>query len=126
MSFRDMDMESEDPRQRWWLSGDDICSYDSLGNVTHLSQRELQQQALAIIRQRPNGIRFMELANEVRLLHPETPSTSIPGALNPIGRTLFAEQVTKPERGLFLATEIATAQAPDLAVREEDFYRPIA
>src|ERR1043165_119166 len=89
MRSRRASFDSEN-HNHWWLDGDHICFYDTLGGVTRLSQRQIQDEAAEIIRQRPDGIRFMELAREIQRLHPETPPTSIPGALNKVGRTVHA------------------------------------
>ncbi|RJS13440.1 hypothetical protein DRW03_36060 [Corallococcus sp. H22C18031201] len=126
MTRRTQFLESDDVTQHWWECGGDICFYDSVGEVSRLSQREIQEQAVEMIRQQPNGIRFMDLARAIHNRHPQTPFTSIPGALNPIGRAVFADLVSKPERGLFAPAGMEEVEGAEPTVREEEYYLPLA
>lgn len=120
---QDIEPELQD---EWWMELGEICSYDARGNVSRLSQRAIQQEAVEIIAGREHGIRFMELVREIHDRHPDTPFGSIPGALNPLGRTVLTDKVAKPERGLFMPAGDDLREGPVPPFREREIYRPLA
>jgi hypothetical protein len=99
-------------RDDWWIAGGKIHYFDRNGAEAQVSEQQIHEEALAAIRQRPSGIRILELARALRRSHPEMPLGSIAAALSSLGHPEFAEHVARPERGLLAP---AGADCPGLS-----------
>jgi hypothetical protein len=95
--------------------------------MAKLSGREIQTEAVKIIRAHPGGIRFTELVNQVVQSHPETPRNTVMGSVWNLD-ALRPDEVRKPSRGLYQPTqatgEVEEPRAPK--VQESEFYDSFA
>ena len=91
--------------------------------MAKLSVKEIQAEAIKIIRAHPDGIRYTPLVAEILSANPETPETTIASTISGL-KALLPNDVHKPSRGLYQpvqATSPPTPAAP-AKLREEDFY----
>jgi hypothetical protein len=72
--------------------------------MAKLSVRQIQELAVRVIRQHPDGIRYSEPDRTILMQSPETPKNTIHGATWNLAVVNPAE-VTKPARGLFKPRE---------------------
>jgi hypothetical protein len=104
--------------------------------MAKLNIKEIQQLAKSIILSKRGGIRYSALLNEISRQAPETPKNTISGAVWNL-QAIFPNEVSKPTRGLFVATSQNENEAVDLGspeqiaptggkVKEADFYEPFA
>ena len=88
------------------------------------------RQALAILENRPKGIRHSEFVREIHEAQPETAINTIHGTIWNLD-VRVPKKVFKPARGLFLHVKYRDKE-PDLTgskkkkLRESDFYKPFA
>ena len=91
--------------------------------MARLTVKQVQAEALKIIRSHPGGIRFTTLVNTIVENHPETPRNTVNGSVWNL-HTLRPHEVRKPSRGLFqpaqATQEIEEPRGPK--VLESDFY----
>jgi hypothetical protein len=97
--------------------------------MSRLSGQEIRSLARQLVLQRPGGIRYGELVEEIRRLHPDTPHGTVMGNINGL-ETAFSEDIAKPARGLYVARTglppTPPPPAPPNRVTEADFYEPFA
>jgi hypothetical protein len=104
--------------------------------MAKLNIKEIQQLAKSIVISKPGGIRYSALMDEINQLSPETPRNTISGAVWNL-HSIFPSEISKPTRGLFVAssqTENDTVDlgsteqvtSPGVKVKEADFYEPFA
>ena len=107
--------------------------------MAKLSVKQIQAEAVDVIRQHSGGIRYTALVNDIARRHPETPRNTIHGSVWNLD-VIRPADVRKPSRGLFIAaqtdegphTEVQKAEAPPLTdiskakIHEEDFYESFA
>jgi len=97
--------------------------------VAKLTQKQIRDDAVAIVRRHPGGIRYAQLLNAIHDGNPETPRNTIVGAIWNLDSILPME-VSKPSRGLFVPNTPSPAviieQPPPPRLREQDFYAPFA
>jgi hypothetical protein len=97
---------------------------------------QIRAKALEIIDAQPAGIRYSQLVRQVNEALPDIPVNTIYGNVWNLDNTV-PERVTKPARGVYLATKYRDATAaptlPSVAepsteveVAEEQFYEPFA
>jgi hypothetical protein len=100
--------------------------------MAKLTQKQIYDFALDLVKANPGGIRWSQLVKRIRSDHPETAIGTITGTLAGF-ETKFSAKVSKPSRGLYvpaidsgiLSTRIETPPVP-IKAREEDFYRSFA
>lgn len=95
--------------------------------MAKLTQKQIEQSALAVIAERPGGIHFSDLARAISEENVETQVKEIQWAIFNLQRK-FPQQVAKPSRGLFVP--VGGGPGPEtpvgVTVRESDFYEPFA
>jgi len=91
--------------------------------MAKLARKEIQAEAIRIIRAHPGGIRYSALVAEIEKLHPEPPHNTIAGSVWNLD-TVYPTEVRKPTRGLFqpALTDQGSTPAPPPKVREDEFY----
>ncbi|WP_228565576.1 hypothetical protein [Myxococcus sp. AB036A] len=119
-------MDGKDFTMHWWEASGHICFYNAQGDVSRVQIRQLQEEAVKVVRKHPSGIRLMSLAREVHNQHPEAPFACIPPALRSLGRLTFTNVISRPERGLFVPARMGELKAAGPAAREEEFHLPLA
>jgi hypothetical protein len=65
-----------------------------------LSGADIRKLAVSLVKERPGGIRYSVLVNEIAARSPETPVNTIHGSVWNLASN-FPEAVTKPSRGLY-------------------------
>ncbi|MCC6648708.1 MAG: hypothetical protein IT374_24480 [Polyangiaceae bacterium] len=96
--------------------------------MAKLSQKQIRDLALEIVRRHAGGIRYGELARSIETQHPETPRNTIQGSIWNLD-AILPNDVAKPSRGLFMPLAPLPAPGDETArpkVREQDFYEPFA
>jgi hypothetical protein len=105
------------------------------------SKRELiQQEAVALIRANPRGMRYSDLQRELQKRFPDTSPNTIAGSTWNLD-SIYGREIHKPTRGLFkyryldvegiqneseTQAQIQAEVSTSTAVSEEDFYEPFA
>jgi hypothetical protein len=91
--------------------------------MAKLSGREIQREAVEVIRDNPGGIRYTKLVAEILKRHPETPPNTIHGSVWNLA-ALRPDEVRKPSRGLYQPAGVEPGPEPVKApvVREQEFY----
>lgn len=113
--------------------------------VALLNRHHIRKLALQLINENPAGLRFAEIINQIKKLHPETPANSISGAIWNLDKT-HPKDVVKPSKGLYVALAVSDSTAnlavhnggvsaatspitvPPVAIQiqEQQFYKPFA
>src|SRR5262245_17348267 len=103
------------------------------------SRAKIRTEALEILAETPNGVRYSELMRKVKENLPGIPVNTITGSLWNLD-AVKPSDVYKPGRGIFRHTkfketeveedvaeaEDVTIRTPTATIREEDFYAPFA
>ena len=107
-------------------------------SMSGLTIKQVKDLARSIVAASPDGIRFGVLISKIETQYPETPKNTIRGATWNL-HTLFPNEISKPDRGLFQPTKpvdgAAVSENADNAeqiaptgirVRQSDFYEPFS
>lgn len=94
--------------------------------MERLTVKQVQAEALKIIRSHPGGIRFTTLVTAIVESHPETPRNTVNGSVWNL-HTLRPDEVRKPSRGLFqpaqATQEIEEPRGPYVVCVSDGGYR---
>lgn len=101
--------------------------------MAKLGTADIRKVALEIIRANPGGIRYQQLREQIKQMHPETPENTIAGSIWDLDVRLPSE-VQKPSRGLYIPSDGQTCvqketdqlTKPADLKKEELFYGPFA
>lgn len=102
--------------------------------MAKLNGEQIRILAKTIVKDRPGGIRYSDLVREIKEKSPETPVNTIHGAVWDLS-TRFADEITKPSRGLLMPSGASQSELVVLpprrrdsggSIREEEFYAPFA
>lgn len=91
----------------------------------------ITKQALKLLEENPNGIRYMQLVKAIKQAFPDIPINTIHGTIWNLDQRV-PKLVYKPEKGLFRHTkykdkEIILEEKPEIkGIKEEDFYLSFA
>jgi hypothetical protein len=90
------------------------------------------QEAVNLVTNSPDGMRYSELHRRIAALMPEIPPNTITGALHKF-RTELPQSLYLPTRGLYrhvrfreVEPQVDAAVKAEKEVREESFYSPFA
>lgn len=94
------------------------------------SKDKIWKEAVLILNDAPNGIRYTEL---IKLIHeklPEIPINTIHGTIWNL-EVMLSDKVWKPARGLYLHSKFRQAQAPappipKIVIKEDQYYKSFA
>lgn len=97
---------------------------------------QIRERAIEIITSEPLGVRYSALVNRIHEEFPEIPINTIHGNVWDLD-VLFPEKISKPARGLFVATQyqgkeataepaIVEEEIKEAALGEDRFYEPFA
>jgi hypothetical protein len=96
------------------------------------TRREIiTNQAVKLLEENPNGIRYMQLVKTIKQAFPDIPINTIHGTVWNLDQRI-PKLVYKPEKGLFRHTkykdkEIQIEEKPEIkGIKEEDFYPSFA
>ena len=92
--------------------------------MAKLSVREIQADAVEVIRRNPGGIRYTALVSDIHTRHPETPRNTIHGSVWNLD-AVRPNEVRKPSRGLYIPAQVDEGPHPEPVkprVREDEFY----
>jgi hypothetical protein len=90
--------------------------------------KKIREQAIQILEQCPDGVRFAELCHRIKVALPAANEGTISNVVYDLPKTY--ESVFKPARGLFRHAKYGEAVEPKrptkLKFNESDFYKPFA
>ncbi|MEM5811123.1 MAG: hypothetical protein QXG91_00010 [Candidatus Aenigmatarchaeota archaeon] len=91
-------------------------------------QKIVREEAIKILENTPNGLRYSEIVNEINTKYPNFKIKEIQWAIWDLDRR-FPDKVYKPGRGLFKHIkfkEVSMMEIKREKIREEEFYKPFA